>query len=678
MQKEQKIIETFNTQDSLLVITSFPEQNGELAKENAVAWYTHQVISHLPKDQKVVVICEKRNSNDQAWKLSSNVLVVPTFQTDSAAFFAQTLTQTKMFNNVANVLIQFEFNSFKNNLITGGLPVLLAGLKSQKKKITFAIHQVIEDVSALAGHLQITPNSLKAKTINTAIRSFYRSLNVFADQVIVFDEELRQRLAKYVNEDRIQVIPMGTEDKPELVDKKTARQHFSIGQDSFVVLAFGYHSWYKGTDWIVREVGNLAKQHPERKMTLLLAGSKSPTVENLTFEKTLKQALAKHKTIVVETGYLNDEFIPHCFAAADVVVLPYRAMMSSSGTLSHALSFEKPFFVSEHLAPIFKHVDFSVATSVAKVQPKELIFKMNSRGFRKQLSAAMTSMKLQKKLKKFSKTLKSLRSWKSIANKYMNVIEHQYVVPDIQQSIHARLPELSVFFPLYNEAENVRRLVHHAMAALPKIAKKFEVILVNDGSTDGTDKIANTLAKKYRAVRVVHQPNGGYGRALRTGFESAKYDWVFFSDGDLQFDLNELALFLPHATAYDAVIGYRKNRADSFKRLMLANMLKIWNKVFFSFPSGIKDIDCAFKLFHKKVVGTIFPLQSYGAMISTEMLLKTIDSGFNLKQIGVTHLPRQFGEPTGAKPHVIIGAVKETFMIVRSRWFGTKPVFAQN
>lgn len=666
MKKHKNTASLFNSQDTLLVITSFPKKGGELAEENAVAWYVHQLLSHFPSDQKVVVLCEKRSEFDSAWKLKNNVLVVPTFTTTSAKFFSQVLSQVKAFEKVTNVLIQFEFNSFKSNFITGGIPLLLATLKRSGKRISFAMHQVIDNVTDLSGHLQVQPGSVKAHAFNLVLRSFYRSINIFVDHVIVFDEELRQRLRAYVDSTKIQVIPMGIEEAPSIVEHRTARRHFSLNQDTFVILAFGYQSWYKGTDWIVREVGKLATKYPKHKIRLLLAGGKSPTVDNQVFQNELELALHKYQDVVVETGYVSDEMVPHCFAAADITVLPYRAMMSSSGTLSHALSYEKPFFLSAPLEPVFKHEDFITAASTSKVSSSDLLFSLDTKSFQKKMIHVLESPLLQKRLKRMARTLKSARSWKNIGRKYMNVIDHERITT-MYKNKQQKLPELSVFFPLYNEAKNVHRLVHHTLAALPKIAKRFEVILVDDGSTDGTGQIADKLAKKHCTVRVIHQPNGGYGKALRTGFESAKYEWIFFSDGDLQFDINELDLFLPHVTTNDVVIGYRKNRADSPKRLFLANMLKVWNRIFFSFPSGIKDIDCAFKLFHRRAVSAIFPLQSYGAMISTEMLLKTLDNGLSFAQVGVTHLPRQFGEPTGAKPHVILGAVKETFKILSAR-----------
>lgn len=117
---------------------------------------------------------------------------------------------------------------------------------------------------------------------------------------------------------------------------------------------------------------------------------------------------------------------------------------------------------------------------------------------------------------------------------------------------------------------------------------------------------------------------------------------------------------MAETTDFPVVLGFRVQRADHWSRLALARLLKLWNQLFFQFPHQVKDIDCAFKLLHRDVVSDIFPLYSRGAMISTELLLKIVDRKVPYTQVGVPHYPRQFGEQTGARWHVVKGAVKET------------------
>lgn len=232
-----------------------------------------------------------------------------------------------------------------------------------------------------------------------------------------------------------------------------------------------------------------------------------------------------------------------------------------------------------------------------------------------------------------------------------------------------KLTSLSVFFPAYNEQGNIEAVVKEALAVLPQVADEYEVIVVDDGSRDKTYQIAKNLAEKYQAltglelVRVLTQENKGYGGAVKRGLNETRYEWVFFSDADRQFDLSELRKFIPHIQSHDLIIGYRKNRAEGLKRQILAVALKVWNKLFLGFPLRIKDIDCAFKLIHRNVLNLALPLISDGAMVSTELLLKAHRYGFDYQQVGVRHYPRKVGKSTGSNPKVIAKAVRDTFIL---------------
>jgi glycosyltransferase involved in cell wall biosynthesis len=227
-----------------------------------------------------------------------------------------------------------------------------------------------------------------------------------------------------------------------------------------------------------------------------------------------------------------------------------------------------------------------------------------------------------------------------------------------------KISELSIFFPFWNEEENIEKTVTSASFVADQIAKKWEIIMVDDGSSDNTLKIAQRLAKKDLRLRVIsHQPNRGYGAALRAGFTNAKYNYIVFTDGDAQFDFTEVTKFIESIDKADMVIGYRKKRRDKnlFKRLLLMYMLKIWDFVLFRF--SVKDIDCAFKMFKKEAIDIIMPLRSEGALISTEILAKAKKKKLRIREVGVTHYPRQKGHQSGANMPVITRAVLESLIL---------------
>ena len=225
---------------------------------------------------------------------------------------------------------------------------------------------------------------------------------------------------------------------------------------------------------------------------------------------------------------------------------------------------------------------------------------------------------------------------------------------------------LSVFFPAHNEALNLERTVHNAFAALERLSLgEIEVVIIDDGSTDGTGKIADGLSSRDSRIRVVHHPvNKGYGAALKSGFNAARLDWVFYSDSDGQFDLSEVALLLPFTADFDAIIGYRTQRSDHAVRKVNTLILAVLVRAVFKLH--VRDVDCAFKLVRRRCLEDIGPLSSDGAMISTELLVKLQRAGARVAEVGVSHYPRTAGKPSGANPKVIARALRELISLRRS------------
>ncbi len=215
---------------------------------------------------------------------------------------------------------------------------------------------------------------------------------------------------------------------------------------------------------------------------------------------------------------------------------------------------------------------------------------------------------------------------------------------------------LSIFFPFHNEEQLVQRTVCTAFETLPKFdLEKYEVIAVNNASTDNTGVILDQLKSEFAGLQVVHQnPPPGYGKALKAGFYNAKYPWIFFTDGDLQFDLNELPKLLEKVGEADLVIGYRIKRAEGGTRLIYQELFGFMIQIMFGLK--VSDIDCAFKLIKKEVIDTIPQLQSDGAMISAELLIKAKKAGFKIIEVPVHHYPDSAGGSTGGSLKVILRA----------------------
>jgi glycosyltransferase involved in cell wall biosynthesis len=220
---------------------------------------------------------------------------------------------------------------------------------------------------------------------------------------------------------------------------------------------------------------------------------------------------------------------------------------------------------------------------------------------------------------------------------------------------------ISVFFPCYNEQDNVGRTVEKAMNVLKELRTDFEVVIVNDGSSDRTGEIADELAGRDGRIKVVHhKQNRGYGAALQSGFGAATKELVFYTDGDGQFDITEMPALLPLMEQYDIVSCYRLNRQDPIVRKING---WCWTKlVCLLFGMKIRDIDCAFKLYKRKIFDGM-TLSSTGALIDTEVLARAARKGYRITQKGVHHFPRTAGSQTGANIRVILRAFKELFQL---------------
>jgi glycosyltransferase involved in cell wall biosynthesis len=230
------------------------------------------------------------------------------------------------------------------------------------------------------------------------------------------------------------------------------------------------------------------------------------------------------------------------------------------------------------------------------------------------------------------------------------------------------MPTISLVLPAYNEADNIEAMAAEAAPALESVTDDYEIIVVDDGSKDGTGAVTRQVMEHYPHVRLIQHPvNQGFGAAVFTGFTNAQKEWIFYTDADRQFVLSELEHFVPLMDRADLIAGYRAPRRDPFLRVLYGKGWSMLCTLLFGYT--VRDVDCGFKLFRREIIEELAPkIRSRGATFSIEWLVRAKRAGYRFVEIPVSHRPRVAGSQTGANIHVIVRAFRELIQVRLQLW----------
>ncbi|HSO93175.1 MAG TPA: glycosyltransferase family 2 protein [Candidatus Dormibacteraeota bacterium] len=224
-------------------------------------------------------------------------------------------------------------------------------------------------------------------------------------------------------------------------------------------------------------------------------------------------------------------------------------------------------------------------------------------------------------------------------------------------SATAKSLEISAVLPAFNEEGNLEHAVARTAEALAKRTSAFEIIVVDDGSQDGSAALLDRLKSTHPSLRVIRHPrNRGYGAAVRSGVSAAQLPWVFMMDADNQFDPSDIEVLVCHTAEADIVTGYRKQRRDPLPRRL--NAWAFFSLVRLLFGRQVRDVNCAFKLLRRDIL-TRMDLRSNGALINTEVFVLARRQHARIVEVPVNHYARTSGKQTGADPRVVLRAFKE-------------------
>lgn len=230
-------------------------------------------------------------------------------------------------------------------------------------------------------------------------------------------------------------------------------------------------------------------------------------------------------------------------------------------------------------------------------------------------------------------------------------------------------PNISVFFPVYQDELTVERVTRKALDILANIAADYEVLIIDDGTPCRAGEIADRLAEENLKVRVIHHPrNLGYGAAIRTGLANVRYEWVCFTDGDDEYDIYDLYKLIRLKNYYDLIITFRYVKAYSGFRIFISWVYNVVLRMLFK--TRYRDISTGLRLMRRELVDEL-DLQSTSPFIGAEIAIKTMLKGFRVGEVGIQTFPREFGRGSSTSMRNIIATIQDMLACYRT-------IFSQN
>lgn len=425
-----KLIKQFNTSDTSLIISGYPQEKGKQSN-HGIAWYTQQSIEPIAsKFGKQFVVLTENNANTTISKLEKHahnkVLVWRLFDKSKIYLYPQILRALKNFPKIKQVFVHSEFGTKGMWHFALLIPFLLL-IKLTGTKITFFSHNVLDNVQMLSGHLNLSSNSILTHFLNLALKVYYFLLGALVNKIVVLDEVLVKRLKTYVPEHKIVSLPIPVESKKPKITQVQAKKQLNYKKTDKVLLFFGFVTWYKGADWLIKTFDKLVSNSKE-PVKLIIAGGPSYSLKNKAYYQEYYQQLvqlADKNPNITLTGFVKQELIEAYFQAADLTIFPYRGLMGASGSMNHALSYHKPFVVSQDMKEILLATDIKKILAIHKLQINDLTFSLTTDGLKSVISLINHGYKLRA-LSKISKAIAQSRNiTQQVDEEYCKIYQDQ-------------------------------------------------------------------------------------------------------------------------------------------------------------------------------------------------------------------------------------------------------------
>lgn len=379
MKIPKELLSKFNTPDTFLVISDYPEKHAGTEKNYGIAWHTKELLEPLAKNYglKFVVLAEKGEHTKPELHARNRILVLRVFDQTHPTLFPRILRYLQMFYNIHRVHVHSEFSAnggIKNFIL---LIPFLTLIKLLGKTITYYTHNVVLDINEIAEHMNLKKNSLGVQFLNFSMKSYYRLLNILVTRFVVMDQIIKKRLSTLVDKHKIVNLPFWIETKKYRLSHSASKDKLGFKRTDFLLVSFGFITYYKGSDWIIDVVKEIRKEHKFAHIKLVLAGGEAYSLQHKSYYQEYYQKLidsVKDDANITITGFVAEKDIGLYLTAADLVVLPYRGLIGASGTLTHVLAFKRPFIMSKAMSELLRSEDFQQALKESHLAMKDVTF----------------------------------------------------------------------------------------------------------------------------------------------------------------------------------------------------------------------------------------------------------------------------------------------------------------
>lgn len=415
----QKLIEHFNQPDTHLVLSGWPETHGAKSYHGDGV-FTRETLKVLSKNHgmRFVVLSDLNTDNEPQLLENDSILLLRVFDHSRIHLYPTVLTWLKTFSKIRHITIHSNFAYAGIGHFVLLVPFLLL-IKLTGRKITYVAHNVIESIGFIAKQLNIT-SPVVIKLLNICVKLYNQLIGLITDRVVVLDASGYELMQQYVSHNKLYLNPHWAKPHTTQWTKSAAKNALGIPPDHKVILSFGFISWYKGSDILAR----VFSKSNYKKVHLIFAGGQAPSQMDKAhyreFYKTFqKNVQGDHR--IIHTGFVPEKEIGKYFAAADLVVLPYRGLMGGSGALGFALGYKKPFLISTHMNGMWQNPDMRLALKQTGLLVENATFTLDTKGV-DHITRTVNNARSLKQLQRFSQTLLGSRDIETITRQLYNDI----------------------------------------------------------------------------------------------------------------------------------------------------------------------------------------------------------------------------------------------------------------